>query len=314
MPDQPVDRLGQRISVVLLTYNCAHRIEPILDRLGKLDLPLIAVDNGSADGTADVLAKRPEIEVIRLSRNIGAAGRNVGADSARTPYVLFCDDDGWYEQEALEGVCDLFDAHPELALVNARIAVGAEEELDPISAEMADSPLPASHDLPGTTLLGFMAGAVAVRRSAYQEAGGYDHRFFIGGEEETLAVKLARAGWQMRYLPEFVMHHEPSLANALGLRAMGMRNTLVNTWLHRPWRSALRWTVFTLADNPKNADWLRAIAWTLRALPWIVRERDPMDAELDAQLTVLDRRRFANRRPVFTYRGWQPGDPLRPQM
>jgi hypothetical protein len=102
------------------------------------------------------------------------------------------------------------------------------------------------------------------------------------------------------------MHHYPSLANAGNLRAYGMRNTLVNAWLHRPLRSALRWTVFTLADTPKNRDFVRGVALTLRAVPWIVRERVPMAAELDSDVTMLDRRRFANRRSVFTRKGWRP--------
>lgn len=99
-------------------------------------------------------------------------------------------------------MCDLFDQHPTLGLVNARI--------------------------------------------------------LVGGEEETLAYPLAKAGWAMRYRPEFVMHHQPSLANAGGLRAWGMRNTLVNAWLHRRLGSALRWTAFTAADTPKNRDFARA--------------------------------------------------------
>jgi GT2 family glycosyltransferase len=302
---QPV---AQQLSVVLLTYNCAHRVAPVLDRLSALQLPLVAVDNGSQDGTADVLARHGELELVRLPRNVGAAGRNAGVERVNTPYVLFCDDDGWYERAGLEEVCELFDEHPQLALANARIAVGAEEYLDPISAEMADSPLVDRHGIPGAVLLSFMAGAAAVRVSAYKEVGGYDERFFIGGEEETLAIKLAKAGWQLRYLPGFRMHHHPSLANAGGLRAYGMRNTLVNAWLHRPLRSALRWTGFILTDTPKNRDFVRGVGMTLQAVPWIVRERRPMDADLDGQLTVLDRRRFAQRRPLLNRRDWSPED------
>jgi N-acetylglucosaminyl-diphospho-decaprenol L-rhamnosyltransferase len=308
VPDLDVVALDRRISVVLLTYNCAHRIEPILTRLLALDVPVIAVDNGSADGTADVLARYDGIELVRLPGNIGAAGRNAGAERVRTPYLLFCDDDGWYEPDGLPLLCDLFDRHPELGLINARILVGQAERLDPISVEMAASPLPDRHGLPGTVLLSFMAGAVAVRACAYQEVAGYDRRFFIGGEEETLAFKLAKAGWQMRYIPEVVMHHQPSLANAGRLRAFGMRNTLVNAWLHRRWRSALRWTVFTLVDTPKNADFARGILLTLRGLPWVVAERAPMSSELDHDVLTLDARRFAARRPLFNRRDWQPGD------
>jgi N-acetylglucosaminyl-diphospho-decaprenol L-rhamnosyltransferase len=308
VPHYDLEPSSQRISVVLLTYNCAHRIEPIVERLLELGVPVVAVDNGSLDGTADVLARYEAIELVRLPHNIGAAGRNVGADRAHTPYILFCDDDGWYEKSSLAIFCDLFDRYPALGLINARILVGEEGRLDPVSAEMADSPVPDRHGLPGAVLLSFMAGAVAIRAVAYKEVGGYDRRFFIGGEEETLSFKLAKAGWQLRYIPEAVMHHHPSLANAGKLRAFGMRNTLVNAWLHRRWPSAVRWTVFTLVDTPKNADFVRGILLTLRALPWVLRERDPMDDQLDHDLLRLDVRRFAARRPLLNRRDWRPGD------
>ena len=91
-------------------------------------------------------------------------------------------------------------------------------------------------------------------------------------------------------------------ANAGSLRHVGLRNTVVNAWLHRPLRSALRWTVFSLADAPKNRDFLRGLALIRRAVPWIVRERAPMPAGLDADLRLLDERRFRVRRRFLTFR------------
>jgi GT2 family glycosyltransferase len=290
---------------VLLTYNCGPRLEPILDRLEALSVPVVAVDNGSVDGTVQLLRDR-QLEVIALPKNIGAAARNVGVEHASTPYVAMCDDDGWYERDGLVTAADLLDEHPDLALVNGRILVGPEERLDPISAEMAQSPLPSPDDLPGSALLGFMAGAVIVRRSAYLQVGGYDPRFFIGGEEETLSFRLAKAGWRMQYVPDVVVHHRPSLANVTSLRGYGFRNTLWNAWLHRRAGSALRWTVFTLIDRPKNRDWLRGLAMAVRGLPWVLWERAPMERALDEQLKLLDRRRYLERRPILTRRDWEP--------
>ena len=148
--------------------------------------------------------------VVRLPDNIGAAGRTVGAEVATTPYLAFCDDDGWFEPSGLLRACDVLDQHPRLGLVNARILVGPRNRLDPISSEMAASPILDRHGLPGTVLLSFMAGAAIMRAEAFWEVGGYDERFFIGGEEETLALPLAKAGWQMRYLDDVVMHHRPA--------------------------------------------------------------------------------------------------------
>ena len=79
-----------------LTFNCAHRLPPILDQLLDLGVPVIAVDNASTDDTVAVIDdERPGIELVTLERNIGAAGRNIGVNQARTPFVAFCDDDGW---------------------------------------------------------------------------------------------------------------------------------------------------------------------------------------------------------------------------
>jgi GT2 family glycosyltransferase len=291
--------LAERLTIVLLTFNCASRIERVIRHLLTLDVPLIAVDNGSSDGTAQVVAGFG-VEVVQLEVNIGAAARNVGAARARTPYVAFCDDDGWYERPGLDVACDLLDTYERLALVNARILVGNECRLDPISLEMSQSPIADRAAIPGAVLLSFMAGAVIVRKSAYDAVGGYDQRFFIGGEEETLGFPLAKAGWAMRYVDNVVVHHHPSLANAGNLRAYGMRNTLWTAWLHRRWGTALRYTVFTLADTPKNRDYLSGLLMALAGLPWVLAERKPMSKELDADLVLLDGRRYAARRPLLT--------------
>jgi GT2 family glycosyltransferase len=162
---------------------------------------------------------------------------------------------------------------------------------------MAASPLPDTAGIPGPVLVSFMGGACIVRVCAYLEVGGYDPEFFLGGEEETLAFKLLQAGWHLRYLPDAVMQHRPSVANAPRLRAFGMRNTLWNAWLHRRFRSAVRHTAFTLADNPKNRDWLRGVLMAVRGAGWVARRRSPMPTELDAMIAMLDRGR--SRRPLL---------------
>ena len=299
------DTLAHRVTLVLLTYNCAHRLPAILDRAQGLGIPVVAVDNGSRDETLHLLESQQGFDVVGLTHNIGAAARNIGVQRARTPYVAFCDDDGWYERDGLHRAAAALDEHPRLALVNARILVGPDQTLDPISAEMAASPLPERQGIPGTVLLGYMAGAVVVRVSAFREVGGYETRFFIGGEEETVAVKLARAHWCMRYRADVVAHHEPSIANAPYLRAFGMRNTLWNNWQHRRLISALRWTGFILVDAPKNADWMRGLAMAAAGVWSTLRRRKPMPAELDRQFALLDQRRFRTRRPW-----WNRHDPL----
>lgn len=284
--------LAGRVTIVLLLHNCEPWVGRTLDRLVELELPIIAVDNASSDGTRDVVAVYPDVILLRLRKNIGAAGRNAGAALARTPYVAFCDDDGYFERSGLEYAANALDAFPDIAVVNARIVVGPEQSLDPISAEMQASPLPDSVPLPGKRLLGFMAGAIVARRDAYLAVGGYSPKFFVGGEEETLAWPLVRRGWQLRYIPEVVVHHHPSLANYTRIRHFGIRNTLWNAWLHRPWPSAARYSGFIVRSAPKNRDLLRGLWLTARGLASVLRDRHPVDGVLDGQLRQLEERRF----------------------
>lgn len=290
------DALGEKVSVVLLTFNCGDRLDPILDHLLALGIPIIAVDNASADNTVQVLRARTGINVIALDRNIGAAARNIGMEAADTPYVACCDDDGWFERDGLQVAAGMLEEYPKLAVVNGRILVGDEQRLDPISAEMEASPLPDRADIPGRVLAGFMAGAIIVRRDAFLQVGGYHQRYFIGGEEETVALPLIKAGWEIRYVDSVVVHHRPSTANVDQLRGYGFRNTLWTAWLHRPLPSALRWTIYTLLDRPVNKDWLWGVAAALLGLPWVARHRTAPDPTLERDLRRLDQRRFADSR------------------
>ena len=106
------------------------------------------------------------VDVIRLSRNLGGAARNVGMRAVGTPYVALCDDDSWWRPGALRLAADLLDRHPRLAAINARILVGADEHVDPSCEEMARDVLPPVGGQPGHPLLSFIACAVVLRREA----------------------------------------------------------------------------------------------------------------------------------------------------
>jgi GT2 family glycosyltransferase len=207
------ERKVPRVAVVVITWN---RREEVLRSLAELQrLPerprVVLVDNGSRDGTAQAVAECfPEVEVVLAGRNLGAAARTLGARRIDEPYVAFCDDDTWWEPGSLRRAADLFDRCPRLAVANARVLVEPGAIEDPICQELERSPLPREAGMPGPPLLGFLAGSSVVRRSAFLEAGGFEPRLFVGGEEELLAADLAARGWWMCYIPELIVHHQPS--------------------------------------------------------------------------------------------------------
>lgn len=279
------------MTTVLLTYNCAPRIRRTLRALLGLRLPVVAVDNASTDGTLAELERHKDnsgLTILPLRKNIGAAGRNEGVKAAKSAYIAFADDDTWWEIDGLKTAAMLLDSHLDLALINSRILVGSKQRLDPISEEMARSPLRDGGDIPGWPIAGFMAGAAVIRRSAYLEVGGYDRKYFMGGEEETLALKLLRRGWLMRYVPAVVSHHYPSRQNAPNLRHYGIRNTIWAAWRHRPPRSAWRWTRFVVNSAKKDLVLAKGLGMAVAGVPWLMRHRQPLPTKIEAQLARLD--------------------------
>lgn len=284
-----------RVAAVILTHNRREEVLRSLKLLTRLpEQPqLVLVDNGSTDGTAAAVAARyPQVEVLRSDANLGAAGRNFGVLHVRAPYVALCDDDTWWQPGGLSHAADLFDAHPRLAVVTARVLVGPEEREDPICRELERSPLPAEPGMPGPPLLGFLAGASMVRRAAFLEAGGFEPRFFLGGEEELLAADLAARGWWLCYVPELIVHHHPSLNRDAPTRRWHLvRNALWSAWLRRPLASAVRRTLWTAWSSPWNRGSVRGFATALAGLPWVLRERRVVPRSVEQCFRLLEAQR-----------------------
>jgi GT2 family glycosyltransferase len=283
------------VAVVMITHN---RRAEVLRSLGHLTrLPerprVLVVDNGSTDGTAAAVAERfPQVEVLPAGGNLGAAGRTLGVRHVDAPYVAFADDDCWWQPGALGRAADLLDARPRLAVITARVLVGPEEREDPACAELAHSPLPAEPGMPGPPLLGFLAGASVVRRSAFLEAGGFPQRSFIGGEEELLAADLAARGWWLCYVPELVVHHYPSAQrDRPGRRRHLVRNALWFAWLRRPLSSALRRTLGLARSALADRAALQGFAAGLAGLPWVLTQRRVVPRHVEHGLRLLDGRR-----------------------
>jgi GT2 family glycosyltransferase len=279
------------VTAVVLTCNRRREVTRTVSRMAVLPErpPLIVVDNGSSDGTAAWLRRRfPQVQVLEMGRNLGAAARNAGAEQARTPYVAFCDDDTWWQAGALRRAQQVLDQHPRIASLTARVLVGPRRHTDPISAVMQASPLP-SEGLPGPALLGFLAGASVFRRSAFLEAGGYEPRYFIGAEEALLALDLAAAGWDMVYLPELVVHHHPSRLRDPGRRRrLLLRNELWTAWLRRPCRAALRRTAALTLQAHRDGLLLDTALAALAGLPWIARRRQVIPPQVERMCRMLE--------------------------
>jgi GT2 family glycosyltransferase len=286
-----MSNLASKASVVILSCNRAPELARTVGHM--LALPerprVVVVDNGSTDGSPALISDRfPSVQMVALEKNIGAAARNIGVERVDSAYVAFCDDDTVWAAGSLTEACTLLDAHPQVAVVTARVLVGEEERLDEACGVMAESPLP-SVGLPGRAVLGFLAGACIFRRVAFVNAGGYEPRFFIGGEETLLALDLAAAGWSLVYADRLVVHHYPSAYRDVARRrSLLLRNALWTAWLRRPLRAALRETLYTLVRARRDQSLMDGYVEALKGLPWVMRERRVIQPQLEEMFARIE--------------------------
>lgn len=289
------------VGVVIATRNRAHRLADTLVRLHDLpERPDIAVvDNGSEDGTADMVAARfPQVRLLRRERNHGAVARNHGARALSTPYVAFCDDDSGWEPGALGRAAELFDRHPDVGLIAASVRVGADGAADPLDRLLATSPLGAAHPLPGTRVLGFLACAAVVRRRAFLEVGGFHPLLFFGAEETLLAYDLRTRGWEVTYCPQVVARHDPATETRTGRSVLVRRNELLTVWLRRPAGLVLRRTAALAARALRDGDARRALGGAVARLPAAVRARAVLPPEVEAAARRVELQPAAPEGPV----------------
>lgn len=272
MDRKPVAR---RISVVVLTHNRADKLIATLEHLVALPEhpPIFVADNASDDNTvALVKALFPTVCIIECKGNLGAAGRNHAAACVGTDYVAFCDDDSWWEPGSLERAVQLLDAWPNVGVLSARV-VGADEVTDPACAVMRASPL-GSEGLPGPALTSYMAGACVFRTSLFRDIGGYEPRFFIGGEEELMALDVLATDHAIVYCDQLTVHRHPLPERDSALRRrMSARNAAWTAWLRLPWPEACGTTLRALNVLARNGNFAGDCVALLRGLNWVLPQR-----------------------------------------
>jgi GT2 family glycosyltransferase len=281
---------SDRVGVVVITRNRREAVLRTLRELAALPErpPVVLVDNASEDGTVRAVRERhPEVRVLALRRNAGAAGRTLGAAQLRTRYVAFSDDDSWWEPGALARAAELLDAHPRLALLAAATRVGAAGAPDPLNQVLAAAPLGTEPDLPGPTVLGFLACASVVRRTAFLGVGGFHPLLHFGAEETLLALDLAADGWGLAYCPDVVARHDPDPAPRPGRAARLRRNGLLTAVLRRSWGAVLREAGELARDALTDADARSALLGALPLLPAALWQRRPVPPWLEQSVRTL---------------------------
>lgn len=228
------------VSVVMLSFNrrddVAEGVGEILSQ-GHDDLEIIVVDNGSSDGTADMVRERfPRVRLIALEKNIGVAAYNTGFEAAEGDYIVVLDDDSFPEKNAVPRMIAAFEKDPQLGVV--AFDVRHYDEFKRNRESGAGDVLPAVEEGAQSSRyqLAFNGCGVGIRRSVIQEVGGYPGEFFLYWNEQDLSIRVLDAGYRIRWFTDIVSYHKYSPVNRESQRApfYYTRNLLWLIWKYFP--------------------------------------------------------------------------------
>jgi GT2 family glycosyltransferase len=211
------------VSIVLVCWNNKDYLDPCLKSLydGNLmsSYDVIVVDNGSTDGSQDMLrAKYPDVLLIQNSGNVGLGkASNQGIEATAGKYVLLLNNDTIVNGHSLDEMVKFLDNHPEVGAVGGKLLnpdgsfQAGYAKFSNIWEEMFIATglgdriwpgYPSHHDTDKIVAVGWLSSAcLLLRRSALDKVGLLDENYFIYGDEADLQYRLNKNGWKVYYLP-----------------------------------------------------------------------------------------------------------------
>ena len=224
----PEDRVDRAVSVVVVTYNGLPWVERCLESVRGYET--IVVDNGSTDGTVELVRERfPEARLLEQENTGLGAGSNAGMRIASGDYFLLLNSDAWAVGDGVERLTAFAEEHPEAAVVGPRL-LNPDGSLQPsvrgfptlwrLATEYFFLRKLAPRSRALNAFYGarfehdevreaeFLMGAcLLVRRQAADTVGLFDEDFFMFSEETDWCYRFRQAGWKVLFTPEAEFVH-----------------------------------------------------------------------------------------------------------
>jgi GT2 family glycosyltransferase len=221
-----------RVGVVILTWNSAAVISDCVSSVlaSDLQMKVCVVDNGSTDGTPELVAKSfPDVELIQTGENLGyAGGNNVGISELLRrgmEYIFVLNPDAVVEPGTIGRLLARADADRELAAVSPVITYRDSDRIWYGGSEIDWRTGETKHSCEGQ-LIGsvsvaefterFCGCAALLRSSVLARVGLFDERFFLYFEDTELSVRMQRAGFKIGVESSAVCRHANSTSTGGG--------------------------------------------------------------------------------------------------
>lgn len=231
-----------RTAVVILNRNTrdylARFLPPLLESVRGTDAGVVVADNGSDDGSRELLAERfPQVRVLPLERNHGFTGgynrafAQLLAEADAPEYLVLLNSDIEVAADWLQPLTAWMDTHPDYAACGPKLLAlerdGADfRRTDRFEYAGAAGGLLDRYGFPfcrgrvlsrterdrgqydrAADVLWVSGACMLVRARCWRELGGLDGRFFAHMEEIDWCWRAALAGWSVGVVPQSRVYH-----------------------------------------------------------------------------------------------------------
>jgi CMP/dCMP kinase len=236
------------LSICIVNWNTRELLREGLQAIAKFppgeEYEIIVVDNASADGSAEMVAREfPQVKLIANQENLFyAKANNQALAAAQGDLLLLLNPDVRVEADCLHRLCEFLRTHPQAAAVAPRLVFPdgrpqASCRAFPTPGALLPEILGLSRIFPfcklcnAYRLAGFdaereqevdqpMASAFMLKREVYERIGGFDEGFPMFFNDVDLCLRLRQAGGEIFYLPTARAAHHHGAATAQRKREM----------------------------------------------------------------------------------------------
>lgn len=187
------------VSVLLPVYNGAAHLAAAVDSVLRQTFTrfeLIAVDDGSTDGSAAMLRSYPAVCLVEQPNRGVAAARNAGLNMARGEFIAFIDQDDTWMPDKLARQAAFLQEHPGVGVVTSHeeiiLAPGVSRPAW-LRPEMLANPHPT-----------YVPSALLIRRAVLDEVGRFGETFRCGSDTDWLC-RARDQGVDIQVLPEVLI-------------------------------------------------------------------------------------------------------------
>lgn len=191
------------ISVIISTYNQAQFIEETIKSILEQtyeNFEVILVNNASTDNTKEIVDKYSGDKFkIYHNKYCGlSASRNFGASKSSGDFILFIDGDDKISPDFLEKTSKVLEENPEIGF--------AYTDTQHFSGSNGSWSHP-EYNFQNLLQQNFISSCSLIRKSAYDQSGGYDTDNWGYWEDWQEWIKLGSIGWYGKHIPEKLFYY-----------------------------------------------------------------------------------------------------------